>query len=186
MENGAPVYAPTTETAEQPRKSPACTCTVARLTRPCLLLKAAQVVSSFLAFVFEEIVNQCTSCGGLYFFEFISCTAFLTSVLILVVYCTSAYEKIGKQKFKQSEFWALAAVGVFFLLASIVFAATNDKTSVETVAVVFGFLASILFLVDFGQRVKEKCKTGKAGKPENTDNTQNTTENQPLNNQQPV
>jgi len=40
-------------------------------------------------------------CGGLYFFEFTSCSACLMSLLILCVYCTDVYETFGEDKIKR-------------------------------------------------------------------------------------
>lgn len=51
-----------------------------------------------MAVVCEEVVDDCIYCSGLYFFEFISCSAFLLSLLILCVYCTDLYESLGKEK----------------------------------------------------------------------------------------
>ncbi|KAH1178318.1 CKLF-like MARVEL transmembrane domain-containing protein 6 [Mauremys mutica] len=177
MDNGK-VYGQTTEPQ---RQAPACGCTVTRLSRQRLLLKGAQVLLSFLAFILEEIVESCSLCGGLYFFEFISFSATFLSLLILIVFCTSAYERIEEDRLKALDFWVTTVVGVLFFVASIVFAATNDKSSVETVAIVFGFFASIGFLADGIQIFMEKRKV-KENKLENTGNTHNTPENQPLNN----
>ncbi|KFP26847.1 CKLF-like MARVEL transmembrane domain-containing protein 6, partial [Colius striatus] len=55
-------------------------------------------ILSLLAVICEEIVADCMNCSGLYFFEFISCSAFLLSLLILGVYCTGAYETFGEDK----------------------------------------------------------------------------------------
>ncbi|XP_024070108.2 CKLF-like MARVEL transmembrane domain-containing protein 6 [Terrapene carolina triunguis] len=178
MDNGG-VYSPTTEPQSKPRT---CGCTFGRLSRQRLLLKAAQVLLSFLAFILEEIVESCVLCGGLYFFEFISFSATFLSLLIFIVYCTSAYDKVEKARLRTLDFWVTTVVGVLFFVASIVFAATNDKSSVETVAIVFGFLASIGFLADGIHMFMEKRKV-KENKSENIGNTQNTPENQPLNNQ---
>ncbi|XP_034985450.1 CKLF-like MARVEL transmembrane domain-containing protein 6 isoform X2 [Zootoca vivipara] len=114
MENGAPVYADTTVPAEQPPgKGPRCTgCTADNLGARRLALKASQLALSFLAFLCEEIVQHCSSCGGLYFFEFVSCSAFLLNIPILVTYCTSLYERTGKEK---------VATVVFGFLATITF-----------------------------------------------------------------
>ncbi|XP_037746298.2 CKLF-like MARVEL transmembrane domain-containing protein 6 [Chelonia mydas] len=181
MDNGA-VYNQTTELQREPQSKPcACACTLHRLTLQRLLLKAAQALLSLLAFILEEIVESCILCGGLYFFEFISFSATFLSILILTVYCTSAYEKVEKDKLIKLDFWVTTVVGVLFFVASIVFAATSDKSSVETVAIVFGFLASIGFLADGIHFFMENRKV-KENKVENTGNTQNTPENQPLNN----
>ncbi|XP_048694640.2 CKLF-like MARVEL transmembrane domain-containing protein 6 [Caretta caretta] len=183
MDNGA-VYNQTTELQREPQSKPcacACACTLHRLTPQRLLLKAAQALLSLLAFILEEIVESCILCGGLYFFEFISFSATFLSILILTVYCTSAYEKVEKDKLIKLDFWVTTVVGVLFFVASIVFAATSDKSSVETVAIVFGFFATIGFLADGIHFFMENRKV-KENKVENTGNTQNTPENQPLNN----
>ncbi|XP_074844437.1 CKLF-like MARVEL transmembrane domain-containing protein 6 isoform X2 [Carettochelys insculpta] len=136
---------------------------------------------SFLAFVLEEIVDSCTQCGGLYFFEFISFLATFVSCSILTVYCTSAYEKVEKKRVQKLDLVTTPLVGGLFFLASVVFAATSDKTSVETAAIVFGFLASIAFVVD-GIQMYMETRQKKEGKLENASATQITAENQPLNN----
>ncbi|XP_034985449.1 CKLF-like MARVEL transmembrane domain-containing protein 6 isoform X1 [Zootoca vivipara] len=184
MENGAPVYADTTVPAEQPPgKGPRCTgCTADNLGARRLALKASQLALSFLAFLCEEIVQHCSSCGGLYFFEFVSCSAFLLNIPILVTYCTSLYERTGKEKVATVDFLIVSIVAVFFLLASIVFAATNDKTPPESAAIVFGFLATITFCVDAVLMYLKRRKAEEERKTENPANTLNPTENQPLNN----
>lgn len=93
-------------------------------------------------------MSQCTVCGGLYFFEFVSCSAFLLSLLILIVYCTKVYDKVESPKVKVSDFYITAVTGGVFLLASIIFAVTNDRTSAEYAAIVFGFLGSFVFIAD--------------------------------------
>ncbi|NXF34214.1 CKLF6 protein, partial [Nyctibius bracteatus] len=96
MENGA-VYNETTEPqAKQPHRPFGCTLRHLRGWR--LPIKALQTILSLLAVICEEIVEDCIKCGGLYFFEFISCSAFLLSLLILCVYCTAVYETLGEDK----------------------------------------------------------------------------------------
>ncbi|NXK50339.1 CKLF6 protein, partial [Chauna torquata] len=99
MENGA-VYNETTEPqAKVPRHR--CGCTLRHLRGWRLVPKALQPFLSLLAVIFEEIVEDCINCGGLYFFEFTSCSAFLLSLLILCVYCTVVYETFGNDKVKR-------------------------------------------------------------------------------------
>ncbi|XP_074051724.1 CKLF-like MARVEL transmembrane domain-containing protein 6 isoform X3 [Macrotis lagotis] len=107
-------------------------------------------VLSLVAFICEEIVSHCTQCGGLYFFEFISCSASLLSLLVVIIYCTSLYDKVDKDKVAKSDFFITPITGLLFLIASIVFACTSDGTSPETAAIVFGFLTSFVFTIDFG------------------------------------
>ncbi|XP_060104817.1 CKLF-like MARVEL transmembrane domain-containing protein 6 [Heteronotia binoei] len=185
MENGSSVYEPTTSPAEQsPHKGLRyCGCTAAHLGPVRLFLKALQLGLSFLAFVLEEIIDVCTSCGGLYFFEFVSCCAFLLCIPILAMYCTSLYERVGKDQVKQLDFWIVAVMGFVFLLASIIFSATNDRTSIEVAAIVFGFFASIAFIADFVKMCLQGPHARKETQQENTNRPLNPAENQPLNNQ---
>ncbi|NXU64909.1 CKLF6 protein, partial [Horornis vulcanius] len=95
MEN---VYNETTEpSAKAPRRRPF-GCTLRHLKRWQLPAKVFQAIFSLVAVVCEEIVNDCIACSGLYFFEFISCSAFLLTLLILCVYCTDLYESLGEDK----------------------------------------------------------------------------------------
>ncbi|NXY60317.1 CKLF6 protein, partial [Callaeas wilsoni] len=97
MENGA-VYNETTEPeAKAPRRRPF-GCTLRHVRSRRLAAKVLQAIFSFVAVVCEEIVEDCSNCSGLYFFEFISCSAFLLSLLILCVYCTDIYEALGEEK----------------------------------------------------------------------------------------
>uniref|UniRef100_A0A8B9JEP5 CKLF-like MARVEL transmembrane domain containing 6 n=1 Tax=Astyanax mexicanus TaxID=7994 RepID=A0A8B9JEP5_ASTMX len=69
---------------------------------------------SFVAFVLEEVVSNCTSCGPLYFFEFVSCTAFLFTLLLLVLLVTPLYLRVGITCWPQLVFGFVATV-VFFI-----------------------------------------------------------------------
>ncbi|EHB11200.1 CKLF-like MARVEL transmembrane domain-containing protein 6 [Heterocephalus glaber] len=159
MENRA-VYSPTTE--EDPgltrgaRTGLASHFSLGWLPLHQRVLKGLQLLLSLLAFICEEVVSQCTLCGGLYFFEFVSCSAFLLSLLFLIVYCTSVYASVDAIKVKSSEFYIKLGTGCVFLLASIIFIFTHDRTSVEITAIVFGFIASFMFLFDFGAMFYEK------------------------------
>ncbi|NXR98479.1 CKLF6 protein, partial [Oxylabes madagascariensis] len=100
MDNGA-VYNATTEPgAKAPRRRPF-GCTVRHLWGWRLPVKVVQAIFSFVAVVCEEIVDDCITCSGLYFFEFVSCSAFLLSLLILCVYCTDLYKSLGEDKVKK-------------------------------------------------------------------------------------
>ncbi|XP_051856683.1 CKLF-like MARVEL transmembrane domain-containing protein 6 [Antechinus flavipes] len=140
-------------------------------------LKLAELAFSLLAFICEEVVSLCTRCAGLYVFEFVSCSAFLLSLLVMIVYSTKLYEKVDKDKVKTLDIIITSITGVLFLIASIVFACTNDGTAPETVAIVFGFLASIIFIVDFALMMIEILRKSQSRKPE----VPPTTLTQPLN-----
>ncbi|XP_075349324.1 CKLF-like MARVEL transmembrane domain-containing protein 6 [Mycteria americana] len=181
MENGA-VYNETTEPqAKLPRRPFGCTLRHLRGWR--LPTKALQAILSLLAVICEEIVEDCIKCGGLYFFEFTSCSAFLFSLLILCVYCTDVYETFGEDKVRTVNFGAMLIIGVCFLLASIVLAATSSGSVVEGAACAFGFLASCAFLAEIIADHFHSRKQNIDGCSENPGNTQSATENQPLNKQ---
>ncbi|XP_037702532.1 CKLF-like MARVEL transmembrane domain-containing protein 6 isoform X2 [Choloepus didactylus] len=138
MENGE-VYGPTTEEDPGPargaRRGLASCFSLGRLPWQRWALKGSQLLLSLLAFICEEVVSQCTLCGGLYLFEFVSCSAFLLSLLIVIVYCTPVYDRVDHVKVKSSDFYITLGTGCVFLLASIIFVATHDKTSAEIAAI---------------------------------------------------
>ncbi|XP_069329456.1 CKLF-like MARVEL transmembrane domain-containing protein 6 [Eulemur rufifrons] len=182
MENGE-VYRATTEAAPGPVRGPrsglAAYFFLGRLPWYRQVLKGLQLLLSLLAFICEEVVSQCTMCGGLYVFEFVSCSAFLLSLLMLVVYCTPAYDRIDANKVKLSDFYITLATGCLFLLASIIFVSTHDRTAAEYAAIVFGFIASFIFLLDFLVMLIERRRESQRRKPENAIRTEPLTE--PLN-----
>ncbi|TKS82749.1 CKLF-like MARVEL transmembrane domain-containing protein 4 [Collichthys lucidus] len=58
-------------------------------------VKILEVLLSFVAFILEEVVNSCVRCSALYFFEFVSCTAFLFTLLLLVLLSTRLHTRVG-------------------------------------------------------------------------------------------
>ncbi|KAJ8290815.1 hypothetical protein GJAV_G00017880 [Gymnothorax javanicus] len=119
-------------------------------------IKVAEVVLSFLAFILEEVVTNCTNCTPLYFFEFVSCTAFLFTTLLLVLLSTILHQKVGINCWPSVDFVYTVGIAFLFLISTIAFVADNGGTPVEKAAVVFGFLATIAFLADIGWFVKTK------------------------------
>ncbi|XP_069581784.1 CKLF-like MARVEL transmembrane domain-containing protein 6, partial [Brachyistius frenatus] len=83
-----------TTTAPNP-KSSCFTVPSEHLDRTRFFLKVMQVLLSFLAFLLEEVVNSCISCSALYFFEFVSCTAFLFTLLLLILLATTLHDRVG-------------------------------------------------------------------------------------------
>ncbi|KAG7999599.1 CKLF-like MARVEL transmembrane domain-containing protein 6 [Nibea albiflora] len=59
------------------------------------VVKVLEVLLSFVAFILEEVVNSCVQCSALYFFEFVSCTAFLFTLLLLVLLSTTLHTRVG-------------------------------------------------------------------------------------------
>ncbi|KAF1388558.1 hypothetical protein PFLUV_G00091520 [Perca fluviatilis] len=58
-------------------------------------VKGLEVLLSLVAFVLEEVVNSCVNCSALYFFEFVSCTAFLFTLLLLILLSTTLQTRVG-------------------------------------------------------------------------------------------
>lgn len=160
------VYSPTT--VSDP-KSSWCIVPSEHLDTPRFGIKVCQVLLSFLAFILEEVVNSCISCTPLYFFEFVSCTAFLFTLLLLIILSTSLQTRVGISCWPCLDFVYTGVITLFFFIASIVFASDNGKTTVENTAVAFGFLASFAFLVDLGLQIKNRgFPFKKDGKPESS------------------
>ncbi|XP_074540519.1 CKLF-like MARVEL transmembrane domain-containing protein 6 isoform X2 [Halichoeres trimaculatus] len=146
-----PVYSPTT--VSDP-KSSWCMVPSEHLDIIRFGIKVCEVLLSFLAFILEEVVSSCISCTALYFFEFLSCTAFLFTLLLLILLSTSLHARVGISCWPQVDFVYTGCIAFFFLIASIVFASDNGKTTVENTAVAFGFLASIAFFLDLALQYK--------------------------------
>ncbi|XP_068426838.1 CKLF-like MARVEL transmembrane domain-containing protein 6 [Clinocottus analis] len=116
--------------------------------------KVIQVLLSFVAFILEETVHSCISCSALYLFEFVSCSAFLFTLLLLVLLYTALHDRVGISCWPRLDFVYTVVIAVLFLLSSIIFASSNSDTTIEKSAVAFGFLASLAFLVDLVLFVK--------------------------------
>ncbi|XP_058038710.1 CKLF-like MARVEL transmembrane domain-containing protein 6 [Ahaetulla prasina] len=156
MENGVPFYEQP-GAVTRPRKC-ICTehCTLKNLSNWRLSLKFAQVILSFLAFIAEEAVTRSDFCPGLYVFEFASCIALILSIFILVLYCTTVYKKAGEDTVTCMDFFVAVGVGLLLFLASIIFIITAEKQLIENTAIIFGFCASTLFLVDGAQIIMKR------------------------------
>ncbi|KAM8870453.1 CKLF-like MARVEL transmembrane domain-containing protein 6 [Spinachia spinachia] len=113
-------------------------------------IKVVQVLLSFVAFILEETVLRCFSCLALYFFEFVSCTAFLFTLLLLILLTTTLQRRVGISCWPKLDFVYTAVIAVLFLISSVAFASNHGGSTVEKSAVAFGFLASLMFLLDIG------------------------------------
>ncbi|KAJ8354169.1 hypothetical protein SKAU_G00217360 [Synaphobranchus kaupii] len=120
------------------------------------VIKMAEVILSFLAFILEEVVTNCVSCSPLYFFEFVSCTAFLFTVLLLVLLSTALHQKVGIECWPAVDLGYTGIIALLFFISAIAFAADNGGTSVEQASVAFGFLATAAFVVDIVRFVMTK------------------------------
>ncbi|XP_070822524.1 CKLF-like MARVEL transmembrane domain-containing protein 6 [Chaetodon trifascialis] len=119
-------------------------------------IKVTEVLLSFVAFILEEVVNSCLSCAALYFFEFVSCTAFLFTLLLLVILSTTLHTRVDITCWPSLDFLYTGGVAVLFFIASIIFASDNGGSSLEKSVVAFGLLATIVFVVDLVMFVKSR------------------------------
>uniref|UniRef100_UPI00358FD643 CKLF-like MARVEL transmembrane domain-containing protein 4 n=1 Tax=Myxine glutinosa TaxID=7769 RepID=UPI00358FD643 len=110
------------------------------------LLKIAQVVTSFIAFICVEVVDRCRNCKALYFFEFVSCSVFLISFSLLIIFCFRLNKRFSAINWKLTDEINALLATLFLLIACIVLAVKNSGNSAEIAAVVFGFFALFLFL----------------------------------------
>ncbi|XP_029929006.1 CKLF-like MARVEL transmembrane domain-containing protein 6 [Myripristis murdjan] len=141
----AEVYSPTTEAEPKSRWFVVPT-DILDMRR--FLVKVAEVLLSLVAFVLEEAVTSCINCSNLYFFEFISCTAFLFTLLLLILLATKLHDRVGINCWASLDFLYTVIIAVLFFIASAVFAGSNGQTPLERAAVVFGFLSTAVFIAD--------------------------------------
>ncbi|XP_029359758.1 CKLF-like MARVEL transmembrane domain-containing protein 6 [Echeneis naucrates] len=161
------VYAPTT--SPNP-KSSWCLIPSEHLDKVRFLLKVGEVVLSFMAFILEEVVSSCLNCSALYFFEFVSCTAFLFTLLLLILLSTYLHKRVGITCWPTLDLVYTAVITLFFFIASIIFTAQNGGTTLERAAVVFGFLATFVFLLDTILFVKRNGCPLREGRKQETSN----------------
>ncbi|XP_026861193.2 CKLF-like MARVEL transmembrane domain-containing protein 6 [Electrophorus electricus] len=151
-----PVYNTTTTTTQDAKSRKWFVVPSAHLDKIRFFIKVLEVLLSLVAFTLEELVTSCTSCTALYFFEFVSCTAFLFTFLLLTLLATTLHQRVGISCWPQLDCGYTALIMAFFLISSITFAAQNGETNKEKAAVAFGFLASGAFLVDVAVFVQTK------------------------------
>ncbi|XP_077455839.1 CKLF-like MARVEL transmembrane domain-containing protein 6 [Stigmatopora argus] len=112
------------------------------------VVKLLEVLLSMIAFILEEVVTVCFYCSALEFFEFVSCSSFLFTLLLLILLSTNLHSRVGIECWSKLDFVYTLIIALVFLIASIVFAASNNDTSLEKSAVAFGFLATLAFVLD--------------------------------------
>ncbi|XP_059849276.1 CKLF-like MARVEL transmembrane domain-containing protein 4 isoform X3 [Hypanus sabinus] len=58
------------------------------------VLKVLQVLLALIAFICIETVKECLPCGGLYLFEFVSCTTFVVTGVLLLMFSLNLHTKV--------------------------------------------------------------------------------------------
>ncbi|KAI4830111.1 hypothetical protein KUCAC02_001764 [Chaenocephalus aceratus] len=106
------------------------------------ILKVVEVVLSLIGFICIETIMMCSPCGGVYFFEFVSCSCFVVTGVLLLIFCLNLHTKVPHVNWSLTDLVNTAASTFFFFLSSLVLACINHNTGAEIAAVIFGFLTS--------------------------------------------
>ncbi|XP_074142641.1 CKLF-like MARVEL transmembrane domain-containing protein 4 [Sminthopsis crassicaudata] len=138
-------YQPTTEPVSQRRGLGGLRCHPDYLRRAPGRFKLAQVVLALIAFICIETIMECSPCEGLYFFEFVSCSAFVITGVLLLMFSLNLHTRIPQINWNITDLVNTGLSTFFFFIASIVLAALNHKAGAEIAAVVFGFLATAVY-----------------------------------------
>ncbi|XP_038168490.1 CKLF-like MARVEL transmembrane domain-containing protein 4 [Arvicola amphibius] len=140
-------YQPTTEPVSQRRGLAGLRCDSDYLRGAFGRLKVAQVILALIAFICIETIMECSPCEGLYFFEFVSCSAFVVTGVLLILFSLNLHMRIPQINWSLTDLVNTGLSTFFFFIASIVLAALNHKTGAEIAAVIFGFLATAAYAV---------------------------------------
>ncbi|XP_036440383.1 CKLF-like MARVEL transmembrane domain-containing protein 4 [Colossoma macropomum] len=112
------------------------------------ILKALEVVLSLIGFICIETVMMCSPCAGVYLFEFVSCSAFVVTGVLLLIFSLNLHTKVPQVNWSLTDLINTASSTVFFFLASVVLAALNHQSGAEIAAVIFGFLVTGVYGVN--------------------------------------
>ncbi|KAH1181628.1 CKLF-like MARVEL transmembrane domain-containing protein 4 [Mauremys mutica] len=148
-------YQPTTEPVSQRRGLGGLRCDLDYLRGALGKIKITEVVLALIAFICIETIMECSPCEGLYFFEFVSCSAFVVTGALLLMFSLNLHTRIPQINWNLTDLVNTGLSTFFFFIASVVLAALNHKTGAEIAAVIFGFLAMIVYAVNMYLAVKK-------------------------------
>ncbi|XP_066493959.1 CKLF-like MARVEL transmembrane domain-containing protein 4 [Tiliqua scincoides] len=141
-------YQPTTEPVGQRRGLRGLRCRPDYLRGAAGRLKIAQVVLALISFICIETIMECSPCEGLYFFEFVSCSASVVTGVLLLMFSLNLHARIPQINWNITDLTNTGLCAFFFFMASVVLAALNHKKGAEIAAVIFGFLATAVYAVN--------------------------------------
>ncbi|XP_038825135.1 CKLF-like MARVEL transmembrane domain-containing protein 4 isoform X2 [Salvelinus namaycush] len=87
-------YQPTTEPVHSRNVLGGIRCDFEYLKSHFGILKAVEVALALIAFICIETIMLCLPCGGVYFFEFVSCSAFVVTGVLLLIFSLSLHTKV--------------------------------------------------------------------------------------------
>ncbi|XP_025915592.1 CKLF-like MARVEL transmembrane domain-containing protein 4 [Apteryx rowi] len=112
-------------------------------------------VLALVAFICIETIMECSPCEGLYFFEFVSCSALVVTGVLLLMFSLNLHTRIPQINWNLTDLVNTGLSTFFFFIASVVLAALNHKTGAEIAAVIFGFLAMAVYAVNTYLAIKK-------------------------------
>uniref|UniRef100_A0A8C5P2K6 CKLF-like MARVEL transmembrane domain containing 4 n=1 Tax=Jaculus jaculus TaxID=51337 RepID=A0A8C5P2K6_JACJA len=134
------------QAAEAFRSSPVGSCAATLKGQSCHL-SFLEGILALIAFICIETIMECSPCEGLYFFEFVSCSAFVVTGVLLILFSLNLHMRIPQINWNLTDLVNTGLSTFFFFIASVVLAALNHKTGAEIAAVIFGFLATAAYAV---------------------------------------
>ncbi|XP_048371154.1 CKLF-like MARVEL transmembrane domain-containing protein 4 isoform X2 [Sphaerodactylus townsendi] len=146
-------YQPTTEPVSQRHGLRGLRCHPDYLKGTLGRLKIAQVLA-LMSFICIETIMECSPCEGLYFFEFVSCSASVVTGVLLLMFSLNLHTRIPQINWKITDLVNTGLCTFFFFIASVVLAALNHRKGAEIAAVIFGFLATAVYAVNSFLAVK--------------------------------
>ncbi|XP_017260491.1 CKLF-like MARVEL transmembrane domain-containing protein 4 [Kryptolebias marmoratus] len=112
------------------------------------ILKVVEVVLSFISLICIETIKMCEPCEGIYFFEFVSCSAFVVTGVLLLIFSLNLHIKVPQVNWSITDLVNTASSTFFFFLSSLVLACINNKLGAEIASVIFGFLVTGVYGVN--------------------------------------
>ncbi|XP_037264673.1 CKLF-like MARVEL transmembrane domain-containing protein 4 isoform X2 [Falco biarmicus] len=128
-------YQPTTEPVSQRHGLGGLRCDLDYLRGTFGRIKLAEVVLALIAFICIETIMECSPCEGLYFFEFVSCSALVVTGVLLLMFSLNLHTRIPQINWNLTDLVNTGLSTFFFFIASVVLAALNHKTGAEIAAV---------------------------------------------------
>ncbi|XP_054235628.1 CKLF-like MARVEL transmembrane domain-containing protein 4 isoform X5 [Homo sapiens] len=107
-----------------------------------------RLILALIAFICIETIMACSPCEGLYFFEFVSCSAFVVTGVLLIMFSLNLHMRIPQINWNLTDLVNTGLSAFLFFIASIVLAALNHRAGAEIAAVIFGFLATAAYAVN--------------------------------------
>lgn len=141
-------YQPTTEPVHARNVLRGIRCDVEYLKSYFGILKAVEVVLSLIGFICIETIMKCSPCGGVYFFEFVSCSALVVTGVLLLIFSLNLHTKVPFVNWNLTDLVNTVASTILFFLSSLVLICINHNTGSEIAAVIFGFLATGVYGVN--------------------------------------